>query len=110
MSLVLERRDGRWKRKSYNDLWQAVYQHAEVGALAKLLIEMEIAIALDTAVAERWFSLMALLKDKRRNRMNDDVLNRLMCVCCHAPKSILALKTVVNDIRGIWLGSKDRLI
>ena len=81
--LVLERRDGRWKKKSYNDLGQAMYQHAEVGAVVRLLIGMEIAIALDTAIAERWFSLMALLKDKRRNRMNDDVLNKLMSVCCH---------------------------
>ena len=83
MSLVLERRDSRWKRKSYNDLWQAVYQHAEVGALVKLLIRMEIAIAF---VAERWISLMALLRDKRRNRMNDDVLNKLMSVCCYMPQ------------------------
>ena len=69
---------------------------------------MEIAIALDTAVAERWFSLMALLKDKRRNRMNKDVLNKLVFVCCHAPKSMLVSKTIVHDIRVIWLEAKDR--
>ena len=40
--------------------------------------------------------------------MNDAVLNKLVFVCCHAPKSMLVLKTIVDDIRIIWLGGKDR--
>ena len=71
---------------------------------------MKIVIALDVAVAERRFSLMALLRDKRRNRMNADVLNKLMSVTVlsYAPKSILAFKTIVNDIRGIRLARFKR--
>jgi hypothetical protein len=105
---VVERRDGRWKRYTYNGVWQAVYQHNDIGEKAKLLIEIEIAFIMDTACAERWFSLMANLKDKKRNRMNDQLLNQLMFICLHAPKDILALKKIVNDIRLIWKASKDR--
>ena len=50
VKLVVEKRDGRWKRKTYNDLWAAVYQHNEAGNVAKFLIEIEMAIALDTAL------------------------------------------------------------
>jgi hypothetical protein len=108
VQLVVERRDGRWKRYTYNGVWQAVYQHNDIGGKAKLLIEIEIAFIMDTACAERWFSLMANLKDKKRNRMNDQLLNQLMFICLHAPKDILALKKIVNDIRLIWKASKDR--
>ena len=97
-----------WKRYKYNDVWQAVHKHNDTGEKAKLLIEIEIAFALDTACAERWFSLMAILKDKKRNRLDDDLLNKLMFICLHAPKSILALKAVVNDIILIWKENKDR--
>jgi hypothetical protein len=107
MQLVIDKRDGRWKRHSYNDVWKAMLQHADTGGAAKLLIEIKMAIALDTACAERWFSLMAELKDKKRNRMNDELLNKLMFICLHAPRSILALKEVVNDIRLIWKRAKD---
>jgi hypothetical protein len=108
VQLVVERRDGRWKRYTYNGVWQAVYQHNDIGEKAKLLIEIEIAFIMDTACAERWFSLMANLKDKKRNRMNDQLLNQLMFICLHAPKDILALKKIVDDIRLIWKASKDR--
>ena len=65
VQLVVDRREGRWKRYKYNDVWQAVHKHNDTGEKAKLLIEIEIAFALDTACAERWFSLMAILKDKK---------------------------------------------
>ena len=68
----------------------------------------EMAIALDTACAERWFSKMAILKDKKRNRMDDALLNKLMFICLHAPKSITALKNIVDDVRLIWKEKKDR--
>lgn len=108
VQLIVDKRDGRWKRHSYNDIWKSVLQHADTGKAAQLLIEIEMAIALDTACAERWFSLMAEMKNKKRNRMNDELLNKLMFICLHAPRSILALKEVVNDIRLIWKEGKDR--
>ena len=61
---MVERRDGRWKRYTYNGVWQAVYQHNDIGEKAKSLIEIEIDFIMGTACAERWFSLMANLKDK----------------------------------------------
>ena len=108
VQLVVDRREGRWRRYTYNELWQAVHKHNDTGEKAKLLIEIEIAFALDTACAERWFSLMAILKDKKRNRLDDDLLSKLMFICLHAPKSSLALKVIVNDIRMIWKENKDR--
>jgi hypothetical protein len=42
-----------------NDLWKAVYLHADTGPKAQLLIEIEMIFAMATACAERWFSLMA---------------------------------------------------
>ena len=52
--------------------------------------------------------LMAILKDKKRNRMDDALLNKLMFICLHAPKSITALKNIVDDVRLIWKEKKDR--
>ena len=99
---IIDRRDGRWKRYSYNDLWKAVYLHSDTGPKAQLLNEIEMAFAIDTACAECWFSLMANLKEKKRNRMESKLLNKLMFICLHAPKIILALKTIVNDILGLF--------
>jgi hypothetical protein len=47
----------------------------------------------NTTQPERWFSTMAILKEKKRNRMDDALLNKLMFICLHALKSITALKT-----------------
>ena len=107
-SLVAEQRDKKWRRYTYDQIWKAVYNHSDTGAKAQFLIELEFALAVDTACAERWFSLMANLKDKKRHRMNDGLLNKLMFICLHAPKDISALKTIVNDIRLIWRANKDR--
>ena len=88
-----------------------MYNHSDTsdtGAKAQFLVELEFALAVDTACAERWFSLMANLKDKKRNRMDDGLLNKLMFICLHAPKDILALKTIVNDIR--WIGSSAAVV
>ena len=46
--------------------------------------------------------------EQKRNRLDDELLNKLMFICLHAPKSILALKVIVNDIRMIWKENKDR--
>ena len=99
---IIDRRDGRWKRYSYNNLWKAVYLHSDTGPKAQLLNEIEMAFAIDTACAECWFSLMANLKERKRNRMESKLLNKLMFICLHAPKIILALKTIVNDILGLF--------
>ena len=40
--------------------------------------------------------------------MDSKLLNKLMFICLHAPKNILALKSIVNDIRIIWAEGKDR--
>ena len=47
----------------------------------------------NTTQPERWFSTMAILKEKKRNRMDDALLNKLMFICLHALKSITALRT-----------------
>ena len=63
---------------------------------------------MDTSCAERWFSLMNLIKDKRHSRMNTALLNDLMFICTHAPKSICQLKSVLIDILVLWEEESER--
>ena len=108
VSLVQANRKKCWRRHDYLEVWEAAYKHSTTGNTAQLLIEIEQSTALDTSCAERWFSLMARLKDKRRNRMNQELLSTLMFFCLHAPKDVYALKKIVDEVRIIWAKSKDR--
>ena len=86
----------------YDERWQRALGSPEVGKSAKFLIELELDFAMDTSCAERWFSLMNLIKSKRRSRMNIQLLDDLMMICTHAPKSITQLKSVLLDILVLW--------
>ena len=68
---------------SYGDRWERALSSQEVGRVAKFLIESELDFAMDTSCAERWSSLMNLVKYKRRNWMNTALLNDLMFICTH---------------------------
>ena len=91
----------------YAKRWQRAL-NSEIGKIGKFLIELELSFAMDTSCAGRWFSLMILIKDKRRSRMNTALLNDLMFICTHAPKSISQLKSVLIDILVLWEEESDR--
>ena len=93
---------------SYDDRWERALSSQKVGRVAEFLIELELDFPMDTSCAERWFSLMNLVKDKRRNRMNTALLNDLMFICTHAPKSISQLKSVMIDILVLWEEEPER--
>ena len=95
-------------RLSYRGRWQKVATSKEIGSVAKLLIEIEIAIVRDTSACERWFSLMNRLKDKRRNRLNTGILDDLMFICLHAPRNLDQLKAMCPQILNLWSESTDR--
>ena len=92
----------------YSTVWQKVSESSEVGSAAKLLIDIDQATARDTSCCERWFSLMNRLKDKRRNRMNTEMLNNLMFLCLHAPRDIKQLQKCMPDIIKIWKEDSKR--
>jgi hypothetical protein len=90
------------RKLSFSDVWTKAHASDEVDSLAKLLIQIEIVFLIDTSAGERWFSLMNQLKWKRRNRLDDQVLNDLMFVILHAPKSIVELKKLCPEILRVW--------
>ena len=92
----------------YHDRWKRALNSLEIGKTAKFLIELELSFAMDTSCAERWFSLMNLIKSKRRSRMNTDLLNDLMFICTHAPKSISQLKSILLDVLVLWESESKR--
>ena len=95
-------------RLTYRERWGKVATSKELGNAAKLLIEIEIAIVRDTSACERWFSLMNRLKDKRRNRLNTELLDDMMFICLHASRRMETLKAMCPAILEIWSESTDR--
>ena len=89
-------------KQSYELVWQKVAMSSSIGSAPKLLLEIEQSMSRDTSCNERWFSLMNRLKDKRRNRMSSEVMDDLMFICLHAPKSIHQIKPLLPNIIEIW--------
>ena len=83
-------RDENLQRKKYAELWDTIFDHYSEKENPQhffdllLLVLMVRCFAVDTAICERGFSLMNLLKTARRSTMGSELLRSLMVICCTA--------------------------
>ena len=75
-----------WSSLGYRGVWKKVYLCKDTKSAAKLIIEIDGAIALDTSEVERWINLLGRVKSSRRNRMSNDLLNHIMFLRLHEPR------------------------
>ena len=75
-----------WPKLGYRGVWKKVMLHADTGPVAKLLVEIDGAIALDTSCVKMWIGLLGRVKNSRRSRMSGCLLNNLMFIRLHAPR------------------------
>ena len=72
---------------SHASLYERLFDHSSDKAEPThfynllLLVAIVMCMAIDASICERGFSLMNLLKTAKRNRMGNNLLRMLMCIC-----------------------------
>ena len=75
--------------RTVKKLWSHFIKKSEgMYPVFSFFMRLLLSVPIDTSCCERWFSLMKRLKNKMRNRMNQELLRNLMCICLHGPKDV----------------------
>ena len=75
--------------KTVKKLWSHFIKKSEgMYPVFSFFMRLLLSVPIDTSCCERWFSVMKRLKNKMRNRMNQELLRNLMCICLHGPKDV----------------------